>query len=230
MTMKKIVIYQKNKKGMRLIMINNLEVLIHSSIKIKGNRKIYIDPFKIDKNYLDADIIMITHDHFDHYSEEDIEKIKKENTTIVIPEKLLIKVEESGFKKEKIMVVEPNKKYEIDGIKIETIPAYNTNKQFHPKEMGWVGYILEINGIHYYIAGDTDITEENKKVKCDVALVPIGGTYTMTYSEAANLINIINPKIAIPIHYGSIVGTNEDAKNFVKLLKPNIKGEIIMKR
>ena len=118
----------------------------------------------------------------------------------------------------------------VQGIKFETIPAYNTNKTFHPKENGWVGYIIIINGIRYYIAGDTDITEENKQVKCDVAFVTVGGTYTMDFKEAASLINEIKPKIAIPIHYGSIVGTEQDAIDFIKLLHPSIKGIILMKQ
>lgn len=123
-----------------------------------------------------------------------------------------------------------NKEYMVQGIKFETIPAYNTNKTFHPKENYWVGYIITLDGIRYYIAGDTDITEENRKVKCDVAFVPVGGTYTMNYSEAAELVNIIKPKIAVPIHYGSVVGTKQDATNFIKLLHSSIKGIILMKQ
>ena len=164
-------------------MLENINLMYHSSIKISADKIIYIDPFKIDKFYNDADIIMITHDHYDHYSEEDF----------------------------------------------ETVPAYNINKKFHPKENGWVGYILDINNIRYYIAGDTDITEENKKVKCDVAFVPVGGTFTMNHKEAANLINEIQPKIAVPTHYGSIVGTVQDATDFIKLLNSNIQGIILMK-
>ena len=118
----------------------------------------------------------------------------------------------------------------VQGIKFETIPAYNTNKTFHPKENGWVGYIITLDDIRYYIAGDTDITEENRKVKCDVAFVPVGGTYTMNYSEAAELVNIIKPKIAVPIHYGSVVGTKQDATTFTKLLHSSIKGIILMKQ
>ena len=117
----------------------------------------------------------------------------------------------------------------VQGIKFETIPAYNTNKTFHPKENDWVGYIIDIKGVKYYISGDTDITEESKKVKCNVAFVPVGGTYTMDAKEAAQLINIIKPEIAIPIHYGSVVGTNEDAEEFIKNLNPLIKGVILMR-
>ena len=211
-------------------MLENIEVLYHSSIRINKEKTIYIDPFKIDRNYNDADIVFITHDHYDHYSEEDIDKVINENTTIIIPEELLTKLLKKGINKNAIITVEPNEKYVVQGIKFETIPAYNTNKTFHPKKNGWVGYIIIINGIRYYIAGDTDITEENKKVKCDVAFVPVGGTYAMDFKEAASLINEIKPKIAIPIHYGSIVGTEQDAIDFIRLLHPEIKGIILMKK
>lgn len=210
-------------------MLDNIEVLYHSSIRINKEKIIYIDPFKIDKNYNDADIVFITHEHYDHYSEEDIDKVINENTTIIIPEELLTKLLRKGINKNAIITVEPNKNYMVQEIKFETIPAYNTNKTFHPKENGWVGYIIIINGIRYYIAGDTDITEENKKVKCDVAFVPVGGTYTMDFKESASLINEIKPKIVIPIHYGSVVGTEQDALDFIKLLHPEIKGINLMK-
>lgn len=211
-------------------MLENVEVLCHSSIKINKEKVIYIDPFKIEKNYNDADIVFITHDHYDHYSEEDIDKVINENTIIIIPEELLTKLLRKGINKNAIITVEPNEKYMVQGIKFETIPAYNTNKTFHPKENGWVGYIIEIKGVRYYIAGDTDITEENRRVKCDVAFVPVGGTYTTDFKEAAQLINEIQPKIAVPIHYGSVVGTKQDATNFIKLLHSSIKGIILMKQ
>ena len=211
-------------------MIEDIEVLYHSSIRISKNKIIYIDPFKIDKNYNDADIVFITHDHYDHYSEEDIDKVINENTTIIIPEEMLKKILRKGINKNAVITVESNKEYMVQGIKFETIPAYNTNKTFHPKENDWVGYIITLDGIRYYIAGDTDITEENRKVKCDVAFVPVGGTYTMDFKEAAQLINEIQPKIAVPIHYGSVVGTKQDATDFIKLLHPSIKGIILMKQ
>ena len=210
-------------------MLENIEVLIQSSIRISKGKMIYFDPFKIDKNYNDADIIFITHDHYDHYSENDIDKVIKQDTVIIAPEELLTKLLKKGYKKDYIVTVEPEKPYMVEGIKFETVPAYNVDKPFHPKENGWVGYIIELDGIRYYIAGDTDITEESKKVKCDVAFVPVGGTFTMDYKEAANLINEIKPKIAVPIHYGSIVGTKEDGINFSKLVNPEIECEILMK-
>ena len=210
-------------------MLEDIEVLCHSSIKLNTEKIIYFDPFRINENYHDADIIFITHDHYDHYSEEDIDKVEKTGTGIVAPEDLLAKLLKKGFQKENIITVKPNESYTVKNIKFTTIPAYNINKQFHPKENKWVGYLIEIDGSSYYIAGDTDITEENQKIKCDVAFVPVGGTYTMDYKEAAELINIIQPKVAVPIHYGSIVGTEQDAANFSKLVSPEIKVEILMK-
>lgn len=123
-------------------MLENVEVLCHSSIKINKEKVIYIDPFKIEKNYNDADIVFITHDHYDHYSEEDIDKVINENTIIIIPEELLTKLLRKGINKNAIITVEPNEKYMVQGIKFETILAYNTNKTFHPKENGWVGYSI----------------------------------------------------------------------------------------
>lgn len=205
-------------------MLENIKINCHSSIKICKGKTIYVDPFKIEKDKHDADVILITHDHYDHYSPEDIEKIIKEETIIVAP--ITVK---ALSKMKDVVLVEPNNIYEVNGIKIETIPSYNINKQFHPKENGWVGYIIEINGVRYYIAGDTDITPENKQVKCDVAFIPIGGTYTMNYKEGAELANIINPKIAVPTHYGSIVGDIQDGIKFKNLLNPEIQCVILIK-
>lgn len=210
-------------------MLDKVEVLYHSSIRIDNKKVIYIDPFKINENKNDADLIFITHDHYDHYSEEDIDKVIGYNTTIIAPKGMLTKILNKGIRQDSIISVEPQKEYMLQGIKFETIPAYNINKMFHPKKNGWVGYVIEIDGIRYYIAGDTDATEEIKQVKCDVAFIPVGGTYTMNSKEAANLINEIKPKKAIPIHYGSIVGTKQDATNFLNSLNLGIEGIILMK-
>ena len=210
-------------------MLENVKVLFHSSIRINKEKIIYIDPYNIDIKYNDADLIFITHSHYDHYSKEDIEKVKKEDTIIIVPEELEERVLSDGFAVDNIISVTPNNEYEAKGIKFETVPAYNVTKQFHPKSNRWVGYILTIKEKRYYIAGDTDITEENKKVQCDVAFVPVGGTFTMTAREAAELVNEIKPKIAVPIHYGSIVGTKQDAIDFVNFLDSGIEGEILLK-
>ena len=210
-------------------MLENIEVLCHSSIKFNKGLIIYFDPFKINENYHDADIIFITHSHYDHYSEEDISKVIKDNTTIVVPKDLEDRALQFGFAKEHIIVVSPNEEYSVLGINFKTIPAYNTNKNFHPKSNEWVGYIVNLDQTTYYIAGDTDITEENRKVNCDVAFVPVGGTYTMTANEAAVLVNEIKPKIAVPVHYGEIVGSKEDGQRFVEKLENGIEGKILIK-
>lgn len=201
-----------------------IEINCHSSIKITKGIIIYIDPFRINEEKHDADLILITHDHYDHYSPEDIKKVIKEDTIIVAPKTI-----KELNNKENIIFVEPNKTYNIKGYKMDTIPAYNINKHFHPKENNWVGYIIEIEGIKYYIAGDTDIIPENQQIKCDVALIPVGGTYTMDYKEASELINIIKPKIAIPTHYGSIVGDITDGEKFKKLIDNTIDVQILIK-
>ncbi len=209
-------------------MLENIEVLYHSCIKFNYEKTIYIDPYGLKTNYNDADIILITHSHFDHFSEEDIKKVKKKETIIIAPTDLYDKSLALNFKNENITIVEPNNTYKVEGITIKTIPSYNTNKNFHPKENKWVGYLINLNNTIYYIAGDTDINEDNKKVTCEVAFVPVGGTYTMTATEAADLVNTIKPKFAVPIHYGSVVGKTEDAKIFVQHLDKDIVGKILM--
>lgn len=210
-------------------MLEDIEVLYHSCIRMNKEKMIYIDPYHIEKNYNDADMIFITHDHYDHYSEEDIDKVRKNNTIFIVPENLLNKLIKKGINDENIIALDPGDAENIDGIKVEAIHSYNIDKPFHPKENNWLGYVIEIDGVRYYIAGDTDITEENKIIKCDVAFVPVGGTYTMNFSEAAQLVNIIKPKIAVPIHYGSVVGTKQDATDFIKLLYTTTKGIILTK-
>lgn len=209
-------------------MLEGIQVLCHSSIRMKRDMTIYFDPFQINHDYNDADILLITHDHYDHYSEEDIDRVVKKDTIVVAPMDLKEKLLNHGFQIEQIVLVEPNQTYQVKGIEVHTIPAYNTNKAFHKKEYGWVGYLITLDGTVYYVAGDTDITKENLQVRCDVAFVPVGGTYTMTYEEGARLVNQIHPKIAIPIHYGSIVGTKEDGKKFSELLDPDITCQIFI--
>lgn len=211
-------------------MLKEIECLGHSTIKFKSNGKtIYIDPYNLKETKNDADIIFITHNHYDHYSPEDIKKIKNENTIIVATEDLYTNILNLGLSAINIVTVKPNNNYQIENIKFTTTPSYNLNKTYHPKENEWVGYIIEIDKIKYYIAGDTDAIEENTKIKCDVAFVPVGGTYTMDFKEAAKFINEIKPKIAVPIHYGSIVGTKQDSEDFKMLLESTIICEIMIK-
>ena len=210
-------------------MLEGVSINCHSSVKITKDITIYIDPFRIKESKNDADIILITHGHYDHFSEEDINKVKNENTKILVTEDKMQDVLSLGFQKENVIKVTPNEVYKIKDINIETIPSYNINKAFHPKKNNWVGYILNIYGVRYYISGDTDITNENKKVKCDVAFIPIGGKYTMDYKEGASLSNEIKPKIVVPFHYGEIVGKKEDAIKFKNLLNSDIQCEILIK-
>lgn len=206
-------------------MLENLEVLCHSSIRITGNKTIYIDPFRIKKDYKDADYIFCTHSHYDHFSKEDIEKLLKADTVIITVqdarEDAIVLVEE-----DKVFVVEPDKDYNINGLNFKTTYSYNINKNFHPKENEWVGYIIDLDDVKYYIAGDTDNIPEIQDVHCDVALLPVGGTYTMTVEEAAQLANSIDAKFVIPTHYGEIVGEKSDGEKFAKLIKNK---EIIIK-
>ena len=204
-------------------MVAQIEVFTQNSIRITtGERKIYADSFKINESPKDADFILITHDHYDHFSPEDIQKVAGKNTILIVPEKMAKKAEEVRDFVSRIVPVEPGNSYEIDGLSFETVPAYNSIKPFHPKHAGYVGYILVIDGERIYIAGDTDATKEAKAVKCDIALVPIGGTYTMDAKAAAELVNQISPSVAIPVHFGEIVGKPEDAKTFASLVKESV--------
>lgn len=202
-------------------MKDKISINCQSSIKITDDKIIYFDPYKITNEYHDADLIFITHDHYDHYDIESIKNIMKDTTKLIIPDKMAPTVLMT-FKSENVIGVLPNENYELEGIPVETIPSYNTNKQFHPKTNNWVGYIITLNDERIYVSGDTDITEENMKVRCDIALIPIGGTYTMDAKEAAILINTIKPKIVIPTHYITIVGTKKDEETFISSLDKNI--------
>ena len=210
----------------------DIDVIAQNAIKIttKEGKKIYCDPFQLKKNELnDADVIFITHSHYDHFSPEDIKKIKNANTKIIVTIDLLEKAILSGFNENDVLEVIPNNEYDFAGIKFKTIPAYNTNKEFHRKEYNWVSYIIEIDDSIIYIAGDTDVTDEALNVKCDIALVPVGGTYTMNADEAAKLIKHIAPtKCAIPTHYQTVVGSLEDALTFKSLLKDKVEVKILL--
>lgn len=207
-------------------MIGNIEVFIQNSIRIRSRvGVIYIDPFQMKEEPKDADFVLITHDHYDHFSPEDIGKVSKADTILVVPEKMAAKAREVSGMVGKIETVKPSVYREMGGLEYETVPAYNTLKPFHPKSAEWVGYILRIDGKRIYIAGDTDATKEAKAVKCDIALVPIGGTYTMDAKKAAELINTIRPDVAIPVHYGHIVGKPGDGEVFAENVMAPIKVE-----
>lgn len=201
----------------------NIQVYTQASIKLTGCKRVYIDPYQLMEKQHDADYIFITHEHYDHYDEESIKNALNDKTLLIVPACL----KECASKITKnVFVVEPNKTYTLDEITFDTIPAYNKNKPYHPKENDYVGYNITIDKTKYYIMGDTDRTEETDTVKTDVCFVPIGGTYTMNVEEAISCINHIKPKKVIPIHYGSIVGTKSLGQEFKEKIDKEIEVEI----
>lgn len=199
-------------------MLKNIKWFGHASFKITGEKVIYIDPFQLSGKEVakDADIILVTHTHHDHLSPDDIAKIQKVGTVIVVPRDGESQV--TGT----VKTVKPDTVLTVDGIKIETVPAYNVSKQFHPRSNGWVGYIVTVNNQRIYHAGDTDFIPEMKNIKTDIALVPIGGKYTMDAVEAAQAVNTFKPKLAIPMHWGSIIGDKGSAEKFKSLCKVDV--------
>ncbi len=197
--------------------ISNINWLGHDSMRIdaENGAEIYFDPYQIGTNP-EADLIFITHDHFDHCSVEDVAKIQGEKTVIITEKDSAKKL--SGD----VRVVSPGDTLAINGINIEVVPSYNINKDFHPKNNNWLGFIVEIDGVRIYHAGDSDFIPEMKEIETDIALLPVSGTYVMTAEEAIEAALAINPKLAIPMHYGSIVGDDSDARKF----KQGLKGKI----
>lgn len=200
--------------------LTNITVNTQSSIRIEGSKILYFDPFQIQDAAHDADLIFITHEHYDHFEPESIAKIKKEDTLLVAPESMKKKaLSESGIAPENCLFFQPGETHEAGSVVIETIPAYNKLKPFHIKGKKWQGYVVKMDDIRYYVAGDTDVNEDIRKVCCDVALIPIGGHYTMDWKQAAEYIAEIKPKAVIPTHYGSIVGNKTDGQDFQKMLE-----------
>lgn len=205
-----------------------IEVNKQSSIRLFGSKIIYFDPLEWDYKH-DADYIFITHSHFDHFSLLSILELKKDSTVIITPKDIVEELLSIGISEEYILVVSPNQRFVLKNLEIKTIPAYNTHKKHHPKDKGWVGYVVDFDNVVYYVSGDTDVTSYAKNVECDVAFLPVGGTYTMDCIEAANLCNIIKPKLAIPTHYGYVVGSQKDAEIFKKRLDKGIECKLLIK-
>ncbi len=203
-------------------MIENIHWLGHASFRIENDKTIYIDPYELKGEPPKANLILITHDHSDHCSPDDVAKIAKDDTVIVTIAAAAQKL------KGDVRVVKPGDSITVLGIPIEAVPAYNVNKfrspgePFHPKESGHVGFILTVGGQRIYHAGDTDIIPEMNDIQADIALLPAGGTYTMTAEEAAEAANRIKPKVAIPMHYGAIVGSIKDAERFRDLCETEV--------
>lgn len=197
-------------------MLENIFWLGHSSVKIKGEKIVYIDPWKL-KGGEKADLILISHSHYDHLSPDDVEKIRKPGTVILTTPDSAAKL--AGD----VRGLKPGDVVTVEGVTVETVPAYNTVRMrspgvpFHPPGEGWFGFIITIGGKRIYYAGDTDYTPEMKAVRADIVILPVGGTYTMNAEEAAELVNHIRPEAAIPIHWGDIVGAAGDAERFKTL-------------
>jgi len=222
--------------------MKDFRVNYHASVCIDDD--VYIDPLNIEGEPHNAKIICITHLHWDHLSVADIKKVMNENTHFVAPQDCIDALKSEGFELEdqknywavggksfdRVYNDGENLGYQVPNTNVWLLafPSYNIDKQFHPKDKGWVGFILTIDNVRYVICGDTDFTPELKKIKCEVLFVPIGGNFTMNAAEAAECVNIIKPKIAVPIHYlltrkdGTMLGGKEDEKVFIQALGENI--------
>ncbi len=210
-----------NMKKEQKMKVENIHWLGHDAFWIEDQGKqIYIDPWKLSANAIKADYIFVTHSHYDHFSKEDIAKISKESTKIFGTADVVKEVGKNAT------AIGPNQELTVDQLKIKAIPAYNIAKKFHPKDKNWVGFIITLSdGTTIYHAGDTDFIPEMKSLKVDIALLPVSGTYVMTADEAIEAANTFKPQIAIPMHFGEIVGSEKDAAKF----KAGFKGETVIK-
>lgn len=209
----------------------SIEWLRHNCFRVSNKSlKVYTDPYKLEKKYNDASIVLITHDHYDHLDAASIEKVARADTVLVAPKDCEDKL--SSFNNKKIFV-SPQEVKIINGVTIKTVPSYNVNKfrsgkeVFHPKSKGNVGYIFIVDSVRFYIAGDTDFIEEMENVKVDVALLPVSGTYVMTPKEAAQAAEAIGADLTIPAHYGSGIGTVKEAERFKELLSDKMQVQIL---
>jgi len=187
----------------------------HDGFRIDTTKTIYFDPYQITAGPK-ADLILISHDHFDHCSPEDIEKIQGSQTVIVTEKDSARKLEGD------VRIMKPGDLLTVDDIGIQAVPSYNTDKDFHPRENNWLGFIVDMEGVKVYHAGDCDFIPEMKDLEVDIAFLPVSGTYVMTADQAVQAALAINPKLTIPMHYGTIVGDVQDALDFKKALEGKI--------
>jgi L-ascorbate metabolism protein UlaG (beta-lactamase superfamily) len=203
-------------------MLDEVQVITHSCIRITGEKNIYFDPYNLTEAPHDADIVFVTHEHHDHYSPENLHKVLKPETILVVPAVMAGRVRELGLAAAKVITAKAGDALTVEGLPVEAVAAYNLHKQFHLKAKGWVGYIVTMNQTRYYVSGDVDLNEDIAQVKCDVAIIPVGGTYTFNPCEAAEYINQLQPRFAVPTHYGSLVGQKTDGDAFAKLVRPPV--------
>ncbi len=216
-------------------MLNNTFVqkihwLGHDCMRIDSDPVIYFDPYEIQP-CVEAGILLITHEHYDHCSIEDVKKVLGRETVIVTEKDSAAKLtKELGRAVEgRIEILAPGESTTVRGVFIEAVPSYNINKEFHPKNNSWLGFVVEIEGVRIYHAGDTDLISEMADIRCDVALLPVSGTYVMTAKEAVEAALIIKPGIAVPMHYGALVGDEEDAAGFKNGLEGRVDVKIFQK-
>ena len=194
----------------------------HDGFRIDTEKIIYFDPYQIDAGPR-ADLILISHDHYDHCSPEDVAKI-------LGPETIIVTEKDSAEKLTgDVRILKPGEILNPDGVKILGVPSYNTDKDFHPRKNGWLGFLVEVSGIRIYHAGDTDFIPEMKGLEVDIALLPVSGTYVMTAEQAVKAALAIGPGLAIPMHYGAIVGSNQDALDFKNALEGKVDVLILKK-
>ena len=211
-------------------MLEDIHWLGHDTFRLDGSSTVYIDPWKLPASAPAADLILVTHDHFDHFSSSDIARIASATTTLIGPAAVTGQVD--GLT---TVTLAPGETATVGGVTVTAVPAYNLDKfrapgaPYHPREAGYLGYVIEMDGRRVYHAGDTDAIPEMSEVRCDVALLPVGGTYTMTAEEAADACGALGAVAAIPMHYADIVGTRADAERFralccipVTILSPEV--------
>ena len=203
-------------------MADKVTWLGHDAFRIEASKTIYFDPFGIGGGP-GADLILISHDHFDHCSPDDVAKIAKGGTVIV--------TEKNSAKKlpGNVRVIRPGDTVDVEGVKITGVPSYNTDKDFHPRKNGWLGFIVAVEGVKIYHAGDTDFITEMKDLEVDIALIPVSGTYVMNVDQAVQATLAIKPQLAIPMHYGAIVGDEKDALSFKEKLAGKVAVRILPK-
>ena len=200
-------------------MLENLHWLGHASFYVRSAQGtvVYFDPYKLKAGLPQADLILVTHDHFDHCSPEDINRVAKPGTVVVAPAAAAAKIAGS------VRILSAGMSLRVADVSVTAVPAYNTDKKFHPRAAGYIGYVATVDGVAIYHAGDTDHIPEMGSVKADVALLPVGGTYTMDAAQAAAAADAIRPQVAVPMHYGEVVGSDQDAREFQRLCKAEVR-------
>ena len=193
-------------------MVGKIHWLGHDSFYVQGSKTVYIDPWEISGGP-EADLVLVTHDHFDHCSPDDVARISKAGTVVLTEPASAAKL--SGD----VRTMTPGQSLDLGGVKVTAVPSYNTDKDFHPKSNNWLGFVIELDGVSIYHTGDADFIPEMADLDVDIALIPVSGTYVMNADQAIDAARAIKPKIAVPMHYGKIVGTEDDARRFAEALK-----------